>query len=77
MPTHEAQKSKMLTGHWEEKDNAWPALHSMMEIPDGKLRSQLQMADRESVKGEKGIFFDIRGGPESLRLQVSNRPLRN
>jgi len=43
-------------------------LCSMMEIPDGKLRSQLQMADGGSVKGEKGDFSDIRGGPESLRL---------
>jgi hypothetical protein len=41
------------------------------------LRSQLQMADRGSVKGEKGDFSDIRGGPESLRLRVSNRPPRN
>jgi len=33
----------------------------MMEIPDGKLGSQLQMADRGSVKGEKGIFLKLEG----------------
>jgi hypothetical protein len=74
---HEAQKPKIVDRslRGEGQCLTYSAQH------DGdtgrKLGSQLQMADRMSVRGEKGDFFEFRGGPESLRLRVSNRPPRD